>query len=224
MTRRRALIGCGLVSSLLYVATDLLLAWSYEGYSYTDQWVSELIASGSPTRSLSIALLTPYNLLVAGFGLGVWLSAGHKRTALITGAALAASAATGELTMLLFPMDQRGMPATLPGNLHGPLTFVMSVFTLLAVGYGASLLGRQWRWYSYLTIVALIVFGIWTSLYLARLEANEPTPWMGTIERVSIYAQMLWIGVLAVSLWRLPAPAATTAPARAVASPRRAPL
>lgn len=35
---------CGLVSSLIYVATDILSAISYEGYSYTSQTVSDIAA------------------------------------------------------------------------------------------------------------------------------------------------------------------------------------
>jgi hypothetical protein len=113
---------------------------------------------------------------------------------------LMASASAGQLTMLIFPMDGRGAAETARGSLHGPMTMVMSLFTVLAIGFGSALLGRRFRWYSYGTILTLIVFGIATSLYIPRLEANEPTPWMGAIERVNIYAQMLWVGVLAVAL------------------------
>src|SRR5688572_20595401 len=108
-----ALLGCGLVSSPLYVATDVLAARNYEGYSYRNQWISELIATGSPVRPLMLGLLTPFNVLMAVFGVGVWLVAGPRRAALATGALLAASAAAGEVTMLLFPMDQREAEETL---------------------------------------------------------------------------------------------------------------
>jgi len=37
----KVLLLCGLLSSLFYVATDLLASWWYEGYSYTDQNYSE---------------------------------------------------------------------------------------------------------------------------------------------------------------------------------------
>jgi hypothetical protein len=33
------------------------------------------------------------------------------------------------------------------------------------------------------------------------LQANLPTPWMGLKERVNIYAYMLWVAALAISLW-----------------------
>jgi hypothetical protein len=34
------------------------------------------------------------------------------------------------------------------------------------------------------------------------MEANQPTPWMGTEERINIYATMLWVAVLAIGLLR----------------------
>lgn len=203
---KKVLLGCGIVSSALYVATDILATLRYNGYSYKDQWVSELVATGSPVRSLMIALFTPYNLLAAAFGVGVWLVAGGKRAARVTGGTLIASAVAGEVTMLFFAMDQRGAEETARGSLHGPMTMVMSVFTVLAMAFGAAILGRRFRWYSYATILILVVFGAATSFYIPRLQANEATPWMGAIERINIYAGMLWTAVLAVGLLRKIAP------------------
>jgi hypothetical protein len=203
---RKTLLWCGLVSSVLYVATDIVAALRYDGYSYKDQWVSELIANGSPVRPLMMALLTPYNLLAAAFGVGVWLVACGKRAARVTGAMLIASAAMGQVTMFWFAMDQRGAEETARGSLHGPMTSVMSLFTVLAMAFGATLLGRRFRWYTIGTILTLIVFGIATSVYIPRIEANEATPWMGAIERVNIYAQMLWTAVLSGALLRIHAP------------------
>jgi hypothetical protein len=40
------------------------------------------------------------------------------------------------------------------------------------------------------------------------MVTNEPTPWMGVIERVNIYGTMLWIAALAAGLLRAHAPSA----------------
>ena len=53
----RLLLSCGLVSSLLYVATDICAALGWHGYDYTAQAISEYGAIGAPTR-LSIGLMT----------------------------------------------------------------------------------------------------------------------------------------------------------------------
>jgi hypothetical protein len=49
---RKLLLICGIVSSGLYVAADILAAMRHEGYSYADQTISELSAIGAPTRPL----------------------------------------------------------------------------------------------------------------------------------------------------------------------------
>jgi len=93
---RKILLGCGVVSSVLYVVTDVLGILRYEGYSYVDQTFSELTAQGAPSRPLMVALNgIPYTLLVAAFAVGVWTSAGPRRAARITGAALLGYAAFG---------------------------------------------------------------------------------------------------------------------------------
>jgi hypothetical protein len=46
------------------------------------------------------------------------------------------------------------------------------------------------------------VFGVLASLQAGRMEANQPTPWMGIEERINIYATMLWMAVLAIGLLR----------------------
>src|SRR5918994_5522106 len=204
---RKILLGCGVVSSVLYGVTDVLGTLRYEGYSYADQAFSELTAQGAPTRPLMVALNgIPYTLLVAAFAGGVWASAGPKRAARITGAMLLGYAAFGVAGGLVFPMRPREALAagegTLRNAMHIPATVVMSLFIALAMGFGAALLGKRFRYYSYGTIAILVVFGALASLQAGQMAANEPTPWMGIEERINIYVTMLWVAVLAIGLLR----------------------
>jgi hypothetical protein len=70
------------------------------------------------------------------------------------------------------------------------------------MGFGATLLGKRFRYYSYGTIATLVVFGTLASLQADQMAANQPTPWMGIEERINIYATMLWVAVLAIGLLR----------------------
>ncbi len=202
------MLGCGVVSSVLYVVTDVLGTLRYPGYRYTEQQFSELTAVGSPVRPLMIALNEfPYNLLVTAFGAGVWTSAGPKRAAgRITGAMLLGYAAIGMVTGLFFPMNTREVLAAgergLRNAMHPSGTAVMALFLVLAMGFGATLLGRQFRYYTYGTIAILLVFGVLASLQVGQMVENQPTPWMGIEERINIYASMLWVAVLAIGLLR----------------------
>jgi hypothetical protein len=207
MTARKALLGCGVASSVLYVAADVLASRRYPGYRYADYSFSELLATESPVRGLMIALsVIPYGALVTAFGVGVWAAAGPKRAGRLTGALLIGYAAVGVVTPLFFQAPTREAleagTATWRNALHLPLTAVNVLCPLLAMGVGATLLGKRFRWYSYGTLLTLIVFGALTSVQVPRLVANQPTPWMGLEERVNIYTTMLWVAVLAIGLWR----------------------
>jgi hypothetical protein len=70
------------------------------------------------------------------------------------------------------------------------------------MGFGARLLGGQFRSYTYWTMTVLLLFGLMTALYVPRLAAGQPTPGMGLVERANIYAYLLWVAALAVALWQ----------------------
>jgi hypothetical protein len=91
---------------------------------------------------------------------------------------------------------------TLRNVMHIPATAVMGLFIVLAMGFGATLLGERFRYYSYGTIAILLVFGALTSLQAGRISTNEPTPWAGIEQRINIYATMLWVAVVAIGLLR----------------------
>jgi hypothetical protein len=204
---RKFLLICGIVSSVWYVVTDVIGTLRYPGYSYADQWFSELTAQGAPTRDFMVALNgIPYTLLVSAFAEGVRTSAAPKRAGRITAAMLLLYAAFGFAGGVLFPMKPREALAagegTLRNTMHIPATAVMSLFIVLAVGFGSTLLGKRFQYYSYATIAILLVFGALTSLQAGRITTNEPTPWAGIEERMNSYGIMLWVAVLAVGLLR----------------------
>jgi hypothetical protein len=105
---RRILLVCGVVSSVLYVVVDVLGSLRHPGYRYTEQRFSELTAQGSPVRPLMVALsVIPYTLLVAAFGVSVWVSAPQKRAGTITGTMLLGYAAFGMAGGWLTQMNTR---------------------------------------------------------------------------------------------------------------------
>jgi hypothetical protein len=198
---RKALLICGILSSLLYVGADILAAMQWEDYSYTSQSVSELMGSGAPTRSLLVPLFTIYNVLVIAFGLGIFLTDSRKR-ARFTGILLIGYTIVGLVTLLFFPVPLRGAEATISGTIHLILTGVCVLIMLLYIGFGATLHGKGFRFYSMGTILILLLFGAWAGLDAPRIAAQLPTPWLGIKERINIFTSMLWVLVLAVILLR----------------------
>ena len=204
---RKILVGCGIASSVLYIASDILISWWDPNYSYRDQSFSELLAPGSPTRPLVLVLLAiPYGVLVTAFGVGVWASASLRRAGRITGALLVGYAVIGAVTGVFLSAPTRETlqagKETWRNILHLPGTAVSVLSILLAIGFGSTLLGRRFRYFSYATILAIVVFGVWAGTQIGQMGENQPTPWLGIVERGSVYAIMLWVAVLAIGLLR----------------------
>ena len=205
---RKILLVCGILSSILYIGSDILAATTlYPGYSYTSQQVSELGAIGAPTRSFWVAMSSVWSPLVIAFGIGVWLLAGQKRALRVTGILLAAWAVVG-FVWLLFPMNLRGTETLAADVMHIVFAAAQVILMVLFIAFGAAALGRGFRFYSIGTIVALLVFGALVSTQAPAIAAGQPTPWMGVIERVSVYAPTLWVLVFAIVLCvcRVPLP------------------
>ena len=218
---RRALLVCGILSSLLYVAINIFVPAHYPGYSIVSQTVSELSAVGAPTRTSWVVLSAPYTLLMVAFAWGVWKSAADNRPLRIAGGLLIAYGALGILWPFA-PMHLRETLAagggTFSDTLHIALGAVTEIIYLLALGFAAAALGRQFRLYSIATFVLLLVFGVLTFLGAPGIGTNQPTPWLGVWERINIGVFLLWVVVLAVALLRGPATLrATDAPAKTTA-------
>ena len=192
---------CGILSSLLYVAMNIICAGQYEGYNAASQTVSELSAIGAPTRPLWVQMSIAYALLLLVFGWGMLQAAGSNRKIRIMGVLL-----IGYTIIGLFwpPMHQREVLAagggTTTDTLHIVFTFLTVPVMLAIIMFGAASFGKRFRWYSIVTIIIQIIFGVLTGLNAPAMEADLPTPLMGLWERISIGAYMLWIIVLAILL------------------------
>ena len=207
---RKALLLCGIAGSLIYVAADVLGALTWEGYSYVSQSISELSGIGAPSRPLVVPFFLAYAVLSIAFGLGVWRSASGKRSLRVLGGLLVGYGIvclTGPFT----PMHLRGAERTLTDRLHILSTIVDVLFILFMVRFAAAAFGQRFRRYSFATIVVVFGFGLLGGFYGPRLEAGLPTPGLGVIERISVFAFLLWTSVLAIHLLRVREAAALAA-------------
>jgi hypothetical protein len=199
---RKALLICGILSSLLFVGTDILAGTLYVGYSFISQAVSELFAIGAPTSQLVVPLFTLSSVLLVAFALGVWLSAGRKRALRVMALMIVGNAVNGLVLWQFFPMHMRGNEAAFTDTMHVTLAGVGVIFVLLALGLGAVAYRNWFRFYSIGTLLTLLLTGAVAFLYAPEVGANLPTPWLGLTERISIYVYDLWQVVLAVVLLR----------------------
>jgi hypothetical protein len=207
---RQALLGCGILAAVLYVAMTLVVGMLWEGYSAGSQTISELSAIGAPTRPLWILLGAAYTALMIAFGWMVWKSAAHRRALRVVGALVMAQGVFGYFWP---PMHQRAVlaagGATLTDTLHLVWTMVSGLFFMFAIGFGAVAFGKRFRLYSIATMVILFACGALTGTYTSRIQADLPTPWAGVWERINVAVYMLWVSVLATALLRAPKASAT---------------
>ena len=204
---RRALLTCGVLSSVYYLAINVYVPLQWEGYSLASQVISELSAIDAPTRPLWVWLGIPYTVLVIAFGLGVWRSAGADRRLRMVGGLLVANVIVGAFWP---PMHQRGVEPTLTDALHIAWSVAWLLVMLLAMGFAAAALGSRFRLYTFATLAAFLVFGGLTAIDGLNVAANLLTPWIGLWERINIGAGMLWLAVLAIALLRVEAHAPLT--------------
>jgi hypothetical protein len=202
-TVTRALLACGVLSSLLYVGTDLLASMRWVGYSYVNQAVSELNAIGAPTRPLTLGLFSVYNVLVIAFAAGVWASADKKRSLRVAAVMLVVYAVVGAVTNFFSPMHLRGSATSGTDVGHIVLTAVEVLSIVLFMAFGAAALGKDFRIYSIATILALVAAGALVGAQSTHMTAQAAsTPWAGILERVNIYGTLLWVAVLSIVVLR----------------------
>ena len=162
---RRALLACGVLSSLLYLAMTVFVAMQWDAYSSVSQTVSELSAIDAPTRPLWVRLVTIYALLLLAFGYGVRVSAGRNRRLRVVGSLLVAH---GIIGFAWPPMHQRAVLAagggTLTDILHIAWAMATVLLMMLAIGYGSAAFGKRFRLYSIATMVILLSFGVLSAL------------------------------------------------------------
>ena len=201
---RKLALSCGILASLLYVGMNIFIPPLYEGYNWVSQTVSELSAVDAPTRPLWFVLGIIYTLLIVAFGWGVVKSAGEGRSLRIVGIFMIIN---GLMGLTWSPMHQREVLAAGGGTFTDTWHLAMSVITVLlmflSIGFGAVAFGEKFRFYSIVTILVFIVFGVLTFSEAPSIDKNGSTPFIGLWERINIAAFMAWLFVFAIILLRV---------------------
>ena len=201
---RKGLLVCGILASLVWLGADILAALRYEGYNYPFQVISDLSALGAPTRQFVSRFFNVFLVLKFAFAAGIWMSAGQNRSLRITAGLFFASGAN-DIATSFFPLNNaEAVLGTFNNIMHAILAGGAAVvLILLTIGFGARAAGRWFRFYSYGTLLVMIVSGgVMAFLDNPRIEAIKPPPWFGVTERINGYGFMLWMVALAIVLLR----------------------
>lgn len=200
---KTALLVCGILSTLLYIAAICIGAGKWDGYDSYSQTVSELIAIDAPSASIVIPLFVVYSILVFAFGTGIWLSAGSKKMLRAATLLIMAKEVLGLIATLFTPMHLRGIEVSATDSMHALLTMLGVLLCMLpAIILGALSFDKKFRIYSILTIVIFLIFGMLAGMEGAKIAENQPTPHAGIWERINIFTYFAWTIVLAMKLLR----------------------
>jgi hypothetical protein len=198
---KKALLICGIIVSALYFSMDIIASLLYPGYIYSDQAISELSAIGAPTQTFWIIMTFFYCPILIAFGIGVRLAAGNKRTTQITGILLSIWGLLGYV-WLFFPMHMRGAIGSATDTGHLVMSGLTVALIVLFLGFGSNTDGKWFRIYSIVTILLTLIFGAGVGTQAPMIAAQQPTPGMGIMERISVFSPMVWMIVLAAVLLR----------------------
>jgi hypothetical protein len=168
----------------------------WDGYSRTEQMVSELFAVGSPGRQLLVPVTWLYTLLVTGFGIGVWYPVQGNRLLRI-GAGLLTGYGLSNILGAFYPLTLH-KAASVPMHIVATdieLVMMVSAMCFVAMGFH----GRM-RVYSFASLGTCLLMGI-----VAFMSAPGPSLLLGVGERISIGVFLVWVVVLAMVLRAAPA-------------------
>lgn len=196
---QKILFSCGILSSLLYVAMNVVAPPYFEGYSVAGQTVSELSAIGAPTRPAWIAWAFLYTILFIAFGQGVRIAGRDNRPLRITGNLILLYGIIS-LAWPFAPMHLRGAAFSLTDAMHIALGMITIVLMVLIMGFGSAAFGKAFRYYSFASLAVYLFFGALTGIDSPKIADNLPTPYIGIWERIIIGDFLLWVILLAVIL------------------------
>lgn len=193
------LLLCGIFSSIHYVVINIIVPMQYEGYRLASFTVSELSAIGAPTRPMWVFIVILYLLFFVAFGLGVWQSSTENRSLRMVARLILIYSA---FNIYWPPMHMRGSETSLTDTLHITWASVTVLLMMIMMRYGAVSFGKTFRFYTFLSMVLLLIFGILTGLESPNIPINGPTPLIGVWERINIGIFLLWVIVLSITLLR----------------------
>jgi hypothetical protein len=215
---RIALLAGGPAAFLLYVALDAACSLLYDGYSYRDQTISELSATGAETRRLWLAVGIWYGPLTAACAAGMWMSARESRPLRTLALLVAAMACVSLFAWPFAPMHQREVLAagggTASDTAHLVLGAVNSLLFLSAMCISIIALRGNIRLFTIGALITVTVGGVITFALSPGVADNEATTGLGIAERIAVMGSMFWIGVVAIYLMLAdPSPADALDPA-----------
>jgi hypothetical protein len=200
---RRLLLVSGIFASILTYATDLIAGTMRPGYNFARQSASVLSAPDAPTRALVLPLDLVADGLVVACGVGVWLSAGRRRSLRTIGGLLVASAVLQAVAVAFFPFRPAQPASTVANKLNVALMAPSIVGWFLIVVLGAVPFRNWFRFFSVGLLAAWFVEDVLATAGASLFVAGgQPGSMVGLQERSMAYGFYAWLALFAYLRFR----------------------
>lgn len=190
----------GVAAVVVYLLTTAAGSLLDPRYTQLRQHVSDLTATGAPTRAALAPPYLLYNVLALGFAFGLYLGSDRNRWERVGFGLLSLNAFAGVMMVFPFAEDLGGVPTTLAGKGHVAFAGVSSL--AIVVGsfvYGVAFRRRGWaatgRFSSAVGAAYLVLGPLAVAATAARTYA-------GLAERGPIGLFLLWLLVVGVRAWK----------------------
>jgi hypothetical protein len=193
----------GMIGPVLYTLIWVMGGILQPDYSHIRDDVSSLMAVGAPNKRLfDIMQLTNIILVIIFFSNFHWAIDG-VRGSIIGSACFVITNLINIPVVLFYPLDEGGGIESSNAQMHVKLVMIMAVFGaagMLAFWHRLSnTLG--WTWYGTYSLVTFIITAI-TGIIASKTAGSEI---MGLTERIVVTANVQYIFVLALNLFRISA-------------------
>lgn len=191
---------CGIVAPVSYTIVVVILGFLWSGYSHVTQAISELGGPGAPNAIIMNAAgfaLTGILITAFAWGLNLGINEGSSPK---TGPALLAVYGIGMLAIAFLPWDQTNLASstTIMHSLVSWTHWIAITFAILVI---ARMFKNdpQWRSYRVYSLSTGLVTAVLILIYaFVGIEGYD-----GALQRIIVGAQMLWIEIMAIKLFRL---------------------
>jgi hypothetical protein len=198
-TLQRLLLACGVFGPVVLFATDLFAGMARPGYNFVIQSASVLGAPGAPTRPVVVGLDLVADVLVMAFGVGVWISAGNRRTLRVIGGLLVMTVMLQMVALAFFPFHPGESTSGYANTMNVALMAPSIVGWFLAIAVGAVAFQSWFRFFSIALLVALLVEDVLTTAGASLfVSGGHPGSLVGIQERAMAYGFYVWMAVLAL--------------------------
>jgi len=192
----------GMIAVIAYIAHVVIGGFLWNGYNHITQPISDLTASGAPDKILLSIFTYIYSIASILFAISLIIYYNKSESkAVKAGTFLLLAIQIISLLYGFFPEDLPGSTMTINGIMHIVITILLVPLAIIApiiIGIGFKKTKEPNGLGSYSIITGIIIF---VSGGASVITIANKLPYLGIIERLNIGALLIWMFVLAITVF-----------------------